>query len=184
MLNTTNAFDVHPIAPSELNALCAGMPFRPRAQHEHRLERQRIGEGRYLVAWRAGQPVGHVFVGWRELFDPFALRAGCPWVTDLFVHPDARSQGVGSALLSACEAAAEERHAARIALNVGTSNDHALALYRSHGFYDAGYGTQRIYGGWLDDDGVPHRWEEVVICMMKPLAPLGREASAHELRQI
>ncbi len=56
----------------------------------------------------------------------------------MWVAPFARGRGVGDSLIAAVIEWALERMVARISLAVVESNQHAVALYRRHGFTDAG----------------------------------------------
>ena len=62
-------------------------------------------------------------------------------VKHLYVEPDARRRGVGTALMDAFEAEAARRHAA-ILLETGTEQPEAIALYRGRG-----YGSRETYEG-------------------------------------
>ena len=57
------------------------------------------------------------------------------WVATIGVLPEYRSQGIGTALLRACEARLE---VPAIRLNVRVSNTTAINLYQSHGYQRAG----------------------------------------------
>ncbi len=161
--------EIRPLTPGEYLRLCAEMPFRSRAQHWTNLSRQQAGELLYLIAWEDSHAVGQVELFWSPSNDPVAAHAGCPWVVDLLVHPDHRSQGVGSALLRACEEAARAHGARRIGLGVAITNVRARALYTRLGYRDAGLGEQLMTGSWQDDSGVTHVWEEDVTYLLKPL---------------
>lgn len=56
------------------------------------------------------------------------------WLEDLFVHEDARGQGVGRALTVAAMKRARERGCGRIELDANEANAAALALYEGLGF--------------------------------------------------
>jgi ribosomal protein S18 acetylase RimI-like enzyme len=56
----------------------------------------------------------------------------------MWVAPFARGRGVGDALVTAALDWARERKASGVALAVLEGNERALALYRRHGFVDAG----------------------------------------------
>lgn len=56
----------------------------------------------------------------------------------LATAPEARGQGVGSALLAAADAAARRRGCRALKLEVRTDNDAAIRLYERHGFRRAG----------------------------------------------
>ena len=56
------------------------------------------------------------------------------YLEDLFVEPEARGRGVGSALLRFVEERARSAGARVIALSVNERNEQAQGLYRRHGF--------------------------------------------------
>ena len=71
-------------------------------------------------------------------------------ILNLAVHPDARRQGLGGALLDALLAEAKRRGLSLVALEVRVSNLGAIALYRSRGFAVAGV-RRRFYTAPAED---------------------------------
>jgi ribosomal protein S18 acetylase RimI-like enzyme len=59
----------------------------------------------------------------------------------MWVAPFARGRGVGDSLVDAIIGWAREQQASKVTLAVYGNNQRALALYRRHGFVDAGVGT-------------------------------------------
>ncbi|MGF9911078.1 GNAT family N-acetyltransferase [Paenibacillus ehimensis] len=55
-------------------------------------------------------------------------------LNDLFVHPDARKQGVGQALMKAAEAHARATHAKGLQLSTAVDNVTAQRLYEAMGY--------------------------------------------------
>lgn len=106
--------EVRPLTDPELARADAALPL-------HRLGQPR---SEYLVAWDGAEPVGHVCVEWS---DP-------PELQDLWVLPERRSGGVGSALVAAVEAAVAARGGTRLRLTVGAGNGGAIRLYRRLGY--------------------------------------------------
>lgn len=98
-----------------------------------------LGHGGYAayLAERQGQSVGFV-----TLSETRALYAGGVFgiVTELYVHPELRSQGIGECLLEAARSHA--RQAGWVRLEVTTPPlpefERALGFYRAHGFEIAG----------------------------------------------
>jgi GNAT superfamily N-acetyltransferase len=84
--------------------------------------------GAYLVGWRGGAPIAGG--GLRRLDEHTSE------IKRMYVAPEARSQGVARRLLGALEAAARARGYARIRLDTGNRQPHALALYRSAGYVE------------------------------------------------
>ena len=65
------------------------------------------------------------------------------WIATIGVLPEFRGQGIGSSLLAACEAQATT---ARMRLNVRTSNETAIRLYRREGYEKVG-----LWPGYYQD---------------------------------
>ena len=83
------------------------------------------------VAARGADILGYAMIGFRA-----GSSAGRLFT--LAVHPSAGRQGLGSALLEACEAGARRRGAARVTLEVRSDNAAALALYGAAGYRNTG----------------------------------------------
>ncbi|SFR59119.1 MULTISPECIES: GNAT family N-acetyltransferase [Halorubrum] len=114
--------------------------------------------GDLLVA-RDSKPDGSAVVGFvgfsleRGDYERDAVRGT---VSNLFVVPERRGEGVGAALLDAAERALDEMGAERVALEALADNDRARAFYA-----DRGYDPHRVElakslgdeGGDADDSG-------------------------------
>ncbi|WP_323100715.1 GNAT family N-acetyltransferase [Intrasporangium sp. YIM S08009] len=74
-------------------------------------------------------------VGMALWFTTFSTWTGQPgiWLEDLFVDPDARGGGIGTALLSELAATCVERGWTRLEWTVLDWNAPSIAFYRSHG---------------------------------------------------
>ena len=85
----------------------------------------------YLALDPAGAPVGFV-----QLYPSFSSASAAEiWIlNDLFVLPQARRSGVGTALLDAARAHAVETGAIRIVLSTERTNEPAQTLYERHGY--------------------------------------------------
>jgi GNAT superfamily N-acetyltransferase len=133
--------EVHilPISEDEVDEAAAAMPWRSRAVHRERLERQDRGEFTYLIARVDGRPAGHVGVRWPSERDvaEFQHRHGCAEVEDLFVTPPCRGRGIGRALMERAEA--ETRLLALPSIGLATGQDEGYAaarhLYRTLGYH-------------------------------------------------
>ena len=82
--------------------------------------------GAFLVAYVDGRPVGCGAVR--------CIGEGAAEVKRMYVRPDARSRGLGRALLGELESIARELGAERLVLETGGRQDEAMALYRGAGF--------------------------------------------------
>lgn len=60
------------------------------------------------------------------------------YISNVAVHPKARRQGIGDALIDALAAKAAELELAFLTLEVRESNAPAIALYAKHGFHSVG----------------------------------------------
>lgn len=93
---------------------------------------QRIVAENVLVARSNGVPVGFAMVtvdGGRYEQDE---RRGL--LENIYVEPDARNRGIGSALLAAAEETLRSAGVDVIALEAMAANDAARRFYRSHGY--------------------------------------------------
>ncbi len=100
------------------------------------------GSRTILVAWKGSDILGHITVQDQSLYMPFR-RHKMPEIVDLWVAPDHRRHGVGSALLDAAEQYARDKKAKAIGLGVGISTNFGPAhrLYALHGFKPDGMGA-------------------------------------------
>jgi GNAT superfamily N-acetyltransferase len=106
---------------------------------------QRIASGQCFVAEREGRIVGTVTVGgaWDVQRVPGARQ--CPWylrrdmahLHQLGVEPAAQGQGIGNALIAACEQWAREQGLSAIALDTAAPAAHLRARYARLGYSDA-----------------------------------------------
>ena len=84
-----------------------------------------------FIAWLDEQPVG--LINCIEGYSTFKARPLLN-VHDLAVLPGQRGQGVGQALLAACETHARERGCCKLTLEVLSGNRRALRSYEQFGF--------------------------------------------------
>ena len=106
--------------------------------------------GIYLVAEREGTVVGHAFLERLSL----AVTSHVVRLT-IAVHEGHQSQGVGRALMNELLRWAQTNpRVEKVELQVRSSNERAIALYRSLGFVEEGRKTRRLKIGqseYLDD---------------------------------
>jgi ribosomal protein S18 acetylase RimI-like enzyme len=89
----------------------------------------------FLAARAARRIVGYAY-GRIEGRDWNTLRDKCGVAVDLWVEPEARRFGLGSALVEALVARLAERGAPRVVLNVASRNGRAARLFAALGFRD------------------------------------------------
>jgi ribosomal protein S18 acetylase RimI-like enzyme len=106
-----------PLAAEPLARLCDDLAARPFAFS--------------FLAWNGAQAVGLV-----NCFEGYSTFKAQPLINihDLAVHPSARAQGVGQALMQAVENEAKARGACKITLEVLSGNLVALKSYERFGF--------------------------------------------------
>ncbi|MDC3961568.1 GNAT family N-acetyltransferase [Polyangium jinanense] len=108
------------------------------------------GRGIFLVAERAGTIVGHALLESLSL----AVTSHVVRLT-IAVHEGYQSQGVGRALMNELlRWARSNPRVEKVELQVRSSNDRAIALYRSLGFVEEGRKTRRLKIGpnaYIDD---------------------------------
>jgi ribosomal protein S18 acetylase RimI-like enzyme len=108
------------------------------------------GRGIFLVAERAGEVVGHA------LLESLLLAATSHVVRlTIAVHEGHQGRGVGRALMSELlRWARANPRVEKVELQVRSSNERAIALYRSLGFVEEGRKTRRLKIGpnqYIDD---------------------------------
>ena len=108
------------------------------------------GRGHYLVAEHAGTVVGHAFL------ESLSLAATSHVVRlTIAVHEGHQRRGVGRALMDELLRWARANPSVeKVELQVRSSNERAIALYRSLGFVEEGRKTRRLKVGpneYLDD---------------------------------
>ena len=157
---------IRPAAPTDL-ALIAAL-IRELAEYEHlahevRLEETSLGQylfgphpmAEVLIAELDGEPVG--FALFFHNFSTFEGRPGI-YLEDLFVRPQARSHGLGKALLAALAALAIERNCARLEWWVLDWNAPSIAFYQKLGARPMDEWTvMRVDGAALTQLGAAHR---------------------------
>lgn len=103
-----------------------------------------------FIAWLDDKPVGLV-----NTFEGYSTFKARPLlnVHDIAVLPAWRGQGIGQALLAACEAHARERGCCKITLEVLSGNTRALCSYERFGFapyvLDPAEGNALLMQKWL-----------------------------------
>jgi GNAT superfamily N-acetyltransferase len=103
-------------------------------------------QGRFLLGLVDGSPVA--MGGWRMRPELDAVIGGrCAEVKRMFVSPAVRRQGLARRLLAALEDSAREAGAAVLALETGTMQPEAIALYVAQGYQP----TVR-FGHYADSD--------------------------------
>ena len=112
------------------------------APREDEFVRQAVkaADADYLLAEEEGAVVGFALVnyaGWTPEFScVLPHRYAC--LADLVVDEAHRQQGIGSTLLGAAKRWARDRRLEYLELSVLSQNAPAIALYRKHGFQEAG----------------------------------------------
>ena len=127
--------------PDELDAIC-GLLTAQLAEHAIPLAPQLLAEAvrtaladdhkaLILLARQDGRPVGVAFVSFQSSLE----RGGrIMWLEELYVLPELRGRGTGTALLRAALDAARIRGCRSVELEVETSHARAANLYARAGF--------------------------------------------------
>jgi len=108
------------------------------------------GHGAFLVARRAGEPVGCGAVR--------RIDARTAEIKRMYVRPEARGHRVGRAVLAALETEAQRLGLTRLVLETGVRQPEAIALYER-----AGFARIPAFGEYVDSP--------LSVCMAKDLAP-------------
>ncbi|RLV56540.1 ribosomal-protein-alanine N-acetyltransferase [Aeromicrobium phragmitis] len=118
---------VRPAVDTDLAPLVAleAACFGSEAWSEVQVREELAGDRAVLVLEAAGQAAGYASV---------SVVAGDAELLRIAVRPELRREGMGRALLAAGVAAARERGACRMLLEVDAGNRPAIALYAASGF--------------------------------------------------
>jgi ribosomal protein S18 acetylase RimI-like enzyme len=129
-----------------INSLDAGGPVVPMTAEA--VLRDLLGPAPWaelLVAELGGQVVG--FVTGSQTYDS-TRAAGCWFLVDLYVAPEARRRGLGRALVAGLAALAQARGAASVWWGVDDGDDEAMAFYERLGVArEPGFSGCLVAGG-------------------------------------
>ncbi|MBV9240619.1 MAG: GNAT family N-acetyltransferase [Acidobacteria bacterium] len=93
----------------------------------------RAEHGSVLIAETDGQVVGFAYFEYEPtLYAELATRVA--WLHDIYVDPEVRSKGVGSALIASVRDAAKELGANKVLLSVAIQNAEGHRLFERNGF--------------------------------------------------
>lgn len=114
---------------------------KPKNIYESYLTEQLNKQRSVIIAKQNGQFCGYVTLKWTPDYLSFAEK-NIPEIADLNVLPKYRNQGVGTALIKACEELVRERRLSVIGIGVGLTVDYGNAqkLYIRLGFIPDGNG--------------------------------------------
>ncbi len=127
-----------------LNAIALAQNSRKAPDYFTRcLEEQAAGRRLVFVAGQGDSaPVGYGMLNFHAQYALYK-RLGIPEIQDLNVMPDARKQGLATAIIDRCETIARERGCEHIGISVGLYADYGPAqrLYVRLGYVPDGYGV-------------------------------------------
>lgn len=129
------------------------MPQRMPGTHQERLEKQGRRDAVYLVAWLDGVPSGHFLLKWSGSPTSASVLPNCPTLSDIAVHPEHQSRGIGWQLMDRAEHLVAQRGHHHVGLNVALENVRARALNERRGYRESGLGTYCSRWPYLDERG-------------------------------
>ncbi len=166
--------DIRPADLSDLELLRKQFdPHSALNYHQTRYAVQARGEGVYLIAWHAEDPVGHFLLRWNGPADDPSGRypAGVAYLEAGATVPIYQRRGVATRLIGAAESLACARGYRRIGMAVGSSdNPMARRLYERLGYVAWDGGEFVISWEYEALDGRKGTESEVCIYLFKTLA--------------
>ncbi|MBA2654370.1 MAG: GNAT family N-acetyltransferase [Gammaproteobacteria bacterium] len=114
---------------------------KPKTLYENYLTEQVNNLRTVLIARQDEKFCGYVTIKWQSSYPGF-YKQNIPEISDLNVLPCYRKQGIGSALIVACEEIVQDRGHAEIGIGVGMTADYGNAqrLYVQLGYIPDGCG--------------------------------------------
>ena len=93
------------VTDEDINALEVFLSSGDYTKHESRLQAQKEGLADYLIVHCVALPIGHLLIMWNGGDDgPLSGREDKePFIEDVYVHPVARSKGIGKILMDEAE---------------------------------------------------------------------------------
>ena len=164
--------EIRPLEDDEVERVARELnPDRNAATHQTRLSLQDVDTAAYLIAWHMDAPVAHGLLLWNgPLGNPKQhLPTQCPYIEDLWVRPDVRSLGVGSAMVEAMESLAAGRGYGHVGLSVGIDNLHAMRFYSRLGYVPLAVPIYTLSGVLQDTAGDMTFWSEECQYMRKSI---------------
>ena len=160
--------DIRPLHREELDRLQESIPSQ---YHEGRLVRQERGESLFLVAWLSGRAAGQLVLtlAGSEEQQIIARAAGVPYISDIAVPEELRSQGIGTRLIRYAEGLVRIEGLKEVGLAVGTGNQRARMLYERLGYKDSKTGEFDLWWTYVDEDGRRHAASERCVYLRKRL---------------
>jgi len=152
------AVEVRPCADeADVEAAERGLPTGDNGFHRERWERHVAGTATYLLAWDGGDVVGHVLLLHRSKYPEIAAAVGHhPEVNALGVAERSRRRGVGTALMGAAAAVAQQQGAHLLGLALEPGNEAATTLYRRLGWVRHPSLAPVDVWSWVDERGIEH----------------------------
>jgi GNAT superfamily N-acetyltransferase len=135
------AFEVHRLAPSEVDRLQRDAPSWNTREYERRLRAQERGWMVQVAAWSGERAIGHGMVLFpaHPEWSASAHRERCCEIRDLATADAWRRRGVATAMMRELEAAVREHGFERVGLSVGADEGYEAArvMYRALGYRHA-----------------------------------------------
>lgn len=139
-----------PLAKSDIDEIVSAFTMigwnKPHSIYEAYLLEQANVVRSVIVAKEDGQFCGYVTIKWKSDYNAFT-KQNIPEIADLNVLPNYRNQGIGTALIYACESIVKERGYQKIGLGVGMTADYGNAqrLYVQLDYMPDGNGLHYKY---------------------------------------
>lgn len=150
---------VRDLTDAELPEVDARLPL-------DRLDQWRQGNSVLLVAWDAGEPVGHALLEWPG---PKCENPSLPELQNVFVLEERRREGIAAALAGAAEERARTAGFPEIALTCSVDNEGALRAWERLGYRRSALPPRHVHGT-ITLRGKPLEIDDTLLHFVKPLA--------------
>lgn len=161
---------IRPVEEQDIPILEQLVP-RARTAHRDRYLGQLAGDRLFLVACDAERLIGTLVIRWAgQQREPMRSQLkDCPNISNVWVDPVYRRQGIATALLDHAEDAIKAKGYAQVGLGVAVDNAPALQLYHRHHYAEAGLDSYLMEWETRDEQGQPLIIRERCVYLVKNL---------------
>ena len=146
-----NKFTIRKIIAQDVDFILVAFDWQSREQWLRYLEENQSGQRITLLAVQDERILGYTNLVWQSDYPPF-FEQDIPEINNMHILPDYQHQGIGTALIQACETLVRQTGRSVIGIGVAQAENYAAAqrLYPFLGYFPDGRGL------------VPTQWGDIL----------------------